>query len=122
MNDHKELLEQAKQVLVSVPKLTKDNTKAVEANDPTLMNELLALRASLADSIKEATAEKSRIDDIIKDAIGKNDELLVHGAKVASITRYPETTVKSDVVKEMFAIVDYPELYQRTQRSRLNIH
>lgn len=122
MNNHKELLEQAKQVLVSVPKLTKDNTKAVEAADPTLMNELLALRASLSDSIKEATAEKSRIDDIIKDAIGKNDELLVHGAKVASITRYPETTVKSDVVKEMFAIVDYPELYQRNQRSRLNIH
>lgn len=122
MNDHKELLEQAKAVLVSVPKLTKDNTKAVEAADPTLMNELLALRASLSDSIKEATAEKSRIDDIIKDAIGKNDELLVHGAKVASITRYPETAVKSDVVKEMFAIVDYPELYQRNQRSRLNIH
>lgn len=122
MTEHNELLAKAQEVLVSVPKLTKDNTKAVEANDPTLMNELLALRSSLDEKIKEATAEKKKIDDIIKDAIGKNDELLVHGAKVASISRWAETAVQTDVVKELFELADYPQLFKRSQRSRLNIH
>lgn len=120
--NHDELIEQAKSVLVSKPVLTKDNTKAVEAADPQLTNELLAMRADIDEHIKSLTAEKKRIDDIIKDAIGKNDELLVHGAKVASISRWRETAVQSDVVKEMFDIKDYPELYKRSDRSRLNIH
>lgn len=120
--NHAELIEQAKEVLVSKPKLTKENTKAVEAADPQIMNELLALRAEIDSNIKELTKEKTRIDDIIKDAIGKNDELLVHGAKVASISRWRETAIQSDVVKEMFALEDYPELYKRADRSRLNIH
>jgi hypothetical protein len=119
---NKELIEQAQAVLVSEPKLTKDNTKAVEAADATLMNELLALRASLDESLKALTAEKKRIDDIIKDSIGKNDELLVHGAKVASISRWRQTDVVAEVVKEMFAVKDYPELYKRSDRSKLNIH
>lgn len=122
MTNHTELIEQAKSVLVSEPKLTKDNAKAVEATDATLMNELLALRSALDEQLKELTAEKKKIDDIIKDAIGKNDELLVHGAKVASISRWRETAVQTDVVKEMFAIKDYPELYKRADRTRLNIH
>lgn len=122
MNNHSELLAKAQEVLVSKPVLTKDNTKAVEAADPTLMNELLALRSSLDEQIKEATIEKKRIDDIIKDAIGKNDELLIHGAKVASISRWAQTDVQADVVKEMFEIADYPELFKRSQRTRLNIH
>jgi hypothetical protein len=119
---NKELIEQAKLALVSEPKLTKDNTKAVEATDATMMNELLALRASLDENLKALTAEKKRIDDIIKDAIGKNDELLVHGAKVASISRWRQTDVVAEVVKEMFAVKDYPELYKRSDRSKLNIH
>lgn len=119
---NKELIEQAKSVLVSEPKLTKENTKAVEATDATMMNELLALRASLDENLKALTAEKKRIDDIIKDAIGKNDELLVHGAKVASISRWRQTDVVAEVVKEMFAVKDYPELYKRSDRSKLNIH
>jgi hypothetical protein len=86
------------------------------------MNELLALRTSLDENLKVLTSEKKRIDDIIKDAIGKNDELLVHGAKVASISRWRQTDVVAEVVKEMFAVKDYPELYKRSDRSKLNIH
>jgi hypothetical protein len=119
---NKELIEQAQAALVSEPKLTKDNTKAVEASDATLMNELLALRTSLDENLKALTAEKKRIDDIIKDAIGKNDELLVHGAKIASISRWRQTDVVAEVVKEMFAVKDYPELYKRSDRSKLTIH
>ncbi len=117
-----ELIEQAKAVLVSEPKLSKDNAKAVEAADPILASELLAQRSHIDEQIKALTAEKKAIDDIIKDAIGKNDELLVHGAKVASIARWRETRVLSDVVKEMFAVADYPELYKRESKSRLTIH
>lgn len=118
----KDIIEQAKAVLVAEPKLTKDNAKAVEAKDPVVANELLAERAHLDDQIKALTSQKKAIDDIIRDAIGKNDELLIHGAKVASIARWRETRVLSDVVKEMFAVVDYPELYKRETKSRLTIH
>jgi predicted phage-related endonuclease len=82
----------------------------------------LAERQSIAEQIKFLTARKSEIEDIIKDAIGKKDELHIHGAKVASIARWRETAVATDVVKESFPLVDYPELYKRSDKSRLTIH
>lgn len=121
MNDL-ELIAKAKAVLVEKPKASKENKDAVEASDPQLMNELLALRLSLDEQIKILTAEKKQIDDVIKDTIGSKVELTVHGAKVASISRYRETRVLGDVVKEMFPLLDYPELYKRETKSRLTIH
>jgi hypothetical protein len=46
----------------------------------------------------------------------------IHGAKVASIARWRETAVQTDVVKETFPLVDYPELYKRSSKTRLTIH
>ena len=121
MNDL-ELIAKAKAVLVEKHKASKDNKNAVEANDPQLMNELLALRSTIDEQLKVLTAEKKQIDDVIKDAIGGKDELTVHGAKVASIARWRETRVLSDVVKEMFPLIDFPELYKRETKSRLTVH
>ena len=119
MNNH-ELLEAAK-ATIAQPKATKPNPKAVEASDPTLINELLARRLTIAEQMKELTSEKTEIDNIIKDLIGKKDILTVHGAEVASISRWRETQVVSEVVKEMFPVIDYPELYTRKDQTRLNI-
>jgi hypothetical protein len=30
--------------------------------------------------------------------------------------------VQTDVVKELFPLLDYPEIYKRTDKTRLNIH
>lgn len=118
-----QLIANAKDKLITgTPKATKENKNAIEATDPILANELLAERQSIADQIKFLTARKSEIEDIIKDAIGKKDELLVFGAKVASIARWRETAVATDVVKENFPLLDYPELYKRSDKSRLTIH
>lgn len=118
-----QLIADAKDKLITgTPKATKENKNAIEATDPILANELLAERQSIADQIKFLTARKSEIEDIIKDAIGKKDELLVFGAKVASIARWRETAVATDVVKENFPLLDYPELYKRSDKSRLTIH
>lgn len=118
-----QLIADAKDKLITgTPKATKENKNAIEATDPILANELLAERQSIADQIKFLTARKSEIEDIIKDAIGKKDELLVFGAKVASIARCRETAVATDVVKENFPLLDYPELYKRSDKSRLTIH
>ena len=118
-----QLIADAKEKLITgTPKATKENKNIVEANDPILANELLAERQSIADQIKFLTARKSEIEDIIKDAIGKKDELHIHGAKVASIARWRETAVATDVVKENFPLLDYPELYKRSDKSRLTIH
>lgn len=95
---------------------------AVEAEDAVMANELLAERSALEDEIKLLTARKGQIDSILKTAIGDADELLVHGAKVASVSRWRETRVLSDAVKEMFPVVDFPELYKREDKSRLTIH
>jgi predicted phage-related endonuclease len=95
---------------------------AVEAEDAVMANELLAEREALDDEIKVLEARKKSIDAIIKTAIGDADELLVHGAKVASISRWRETAVLTDAVKDMFPLLDFPELYKRTDKSRLNIH
>ena len=109
-------------MITGTPKATKENKNAVEAADPILANELLAERQSIADEIKLLTARKTAIEDIIKDAIGSKDELHIHGAKVATMSRWRETAVATDVVKENFPLLDYPELYKRSNKSRLTIH
>jgi hypothetical protein len=68
------------------------------------------------------TAEKVEIENIIKDAIGKKDSLTIHGAKVATISRWRETRVLTDVVREMLPVLDYPELYKRESKSKLTVH
>lgn len=123
MTNYESLVQQAKEKLITgAPKATKEDKNAVEAADAVLANELLAERQSIADQIKELTARKAEIENIIKDAIGTKDILTVHGAKVASIARWRETAINSDVVKENFPLLDYPELYKRSSKSRLTIH
>jgi len=120
---HEELVAEAKATLISgKPKATKENTKAIEASDPILANELFAELAKVQDEMKYLKAREAELKDVIRDAIGEKDELHIHGAKVASISRWRETSVQTDVVKEMFPLLDYPELYKRTTKTRLNIH
>jgi hypothetical protein len=120
---YEQLVADAKAKLITgAPKATKENKNAIEATDPILANELLAERQSIADEIKMLTSRKTAIEDIIRDAIGTKDELHIHGAKVASIARWRETAVQTDVVKETFPLVDYPELYKRSSKTRLTIH
>lgn len=118
-----ELIAQAKAVLISgKPKATKANSKAVEVTDPVLANELFAELNKVQEDMKYLKAREQEIKDIIRDAIGDKEELLIHGAKVASISRWRETSVQTDVVKELFPLLDYPEIYKRTDKTRLNIH
>jgi hypothetical protein len=120
---YEQLVADAKAKLITgTPKATKENKNAIEATDPILANELLAERQGIVDEIKMLTARKGAIEDIIKDVIGSKDELHIHGAKVASIARWRETAVATDVVKENFPLLDYPELYKRSNKSRLTIH
>lgn len=120
---HEELVAEAKATLISgKPKATKENNKAIEASDPILANELFAELAKVQEEMKFIKAREAELKDIIRDAIGDKDELHIHGAKVASISRWRETSVQTDVVKEMFPLLDYPELYKRTTKTRLNIH
>jgi hypothetical protein len=116
------LIDEAKAKLVSKPKASKSNAKAIEASDPNTANALLAQRSEIYDAKKKLEAELKEIDDIIKDMIGTNDELLVHGAKVASIARWKETSLITDTVKETFPIAEYPEIYKRIAKSRLTVH
>lgn len=118
----RELIDQAKAALVAKPKESKSKTKIAEPTDPVLANELLAKRSSIYDAKKRLEAELAEIDAIIKDMIGTNDELQIHGSKVASIARWRETALITDTVKETFPIAEYPELYKRTNKSRLTIH
>jgi phage shock protein A len=118
----RELIDQAKAALVAKPKESKSKTKIAEPVDPVLANELLAKRSSVYDAKKKLEAELAEIDSIIKDMIGTNDELQIHGSKVASIARWRETALITDTVKETFPIAEYPELYKRTNKSRLTIH
>jgi len=118
----RELIDAAKAKLVSKPKESKSKTKVVEPTDPLLANELLAKRSSVYDAKKRLEAELAEIDAIIKDMIGGNDELQIHGAKVASIARWREQSLITDKVKETFPIVEYPELYKATSKSRLTVH
>jgi hypothetical protein len=118
----RELIDQAKAALVAKPKESKSKTKIAEPTDATLANELLAKRSAIYDAKKRLEAELSEIDAIIKDMIGNNDELQIHGAKVASIARWRETSLITDTVKETFPIAEYPELYKRINKSRLTVH
>jgi hypothetical protein len=116
------LIDEAKAKLVSKPKASKSNAKAIEASDPNTANALLAQRSELYDAKKKLEAELREIDDIIKDMIGNNDELLVHGAKVASIARWKETSLITDKVKELFPLTEFPDIYKRISKSRMTVH
>lgn len=123
MKTHEELVAQAKAVLITgKPKATKENKNAIEAADPVLANELFAELGKIQDDMKFLKAREDEIKAIIRDAIGDKDELHIHGAKVASISRWRETSVQTDAVKELFPLIDYPEIYKRTDKTRLNIH
>ena len=116
------LIDEAKAKLVSKPKASKTNAKAIEATDANTANALLAQRSELYDAKKKLEAELGEIDAIIKDMIGNNDELQIHGAKVASIARWREQSLITDKVKETFPLVEYPELYKATSKTRLTVH
>ena len=116
------LIDEAKAKLVSKPKASKTNAKAVEATDANTANALLAQRSELYDAKKKLEAELKEIDDIIKDMIGNNDELLIHGAKVASIARWKETSLITDKVKELFPLTEFPDIYKRIAKTRMTVH
>ena len=118
----RQLIDEAKAKLVTKAKETKSSTKSVEALDAPLANELLAKRGEIYDAKKKLEAELAELDAIIKDMIGTADELTIHGAKVASIARWRETSLITDTVKTTFPVAEYPELYKRTNKSRLTIH
>lgn len=118
----RDLIEEAKAKLVAKPKASKDKVKTVEAVDPILANELLAKRSDIYDAKKRLEEELKEIDNIIRDMIGSNDELTVNGARVASIARWRETALITDTVKEQFPVAEFPELYKRSDKTRLTIH
>lgn len=118
----RDLIDEAKSKLVSKAKESKAKVKIAEPSDPTLANELLAKRSSLYDAKKRLEDELKEVDAIIKDMIGTNDELHIHGAKVASMARWRETSLVTDTVKETFPITEYPELYKRINKTRLTVH
>lgn len=123
IEEYEALVAESKARLITgVAKATKEDKKAVEVADPLLANELLAERSELDDQIKALKARKDAIDDIIRDAIGTKDVLLVHGAKVASIARWRETAVNTEYVKSNFDVADYPEMFKRSNKSRLTVH
>ena len=123
IEEYEVLVAEAKTRLITgVAKATKEDKKAVEVADPVLANELLAERSDIDDQLKALKARKDAIDAILKDAIGAKDVLLVHGAKVASIARWRETSVNTEYVKEHFDVADYPEMFKRSNKSRLTVH
>jgi|TARA_B110000459_G_scaffold84776_1_gene94980 hypothetical protein len=116
------LIDNAKATLVTKAKESKTKTKGSEVLDATLANELLAKRSEIHDAKKKLTDELAEIDAVIKDMIGTADELTIHGAKVASIARWRETSLITETVKTTFPVGEYPELYKRTSKSRLTVH
>lgn len=118
----RKLIDEAKAKLVTKAKESKSSTKSVETTDANLANELLAKRGEIYDAKKKLTDELAEIDAIIKDMIGSADQLTIHGAKVASIARWRETSLITDTVKETFPVAEYPELYKRTSKTRLTVH
>ena len=117
-----DIIDRAKDTLITgKAKATKDNSKQVEVPDQILANELLAQRLAITDQIKELTALKTQIDNIIKDAIGSADELTVHGAVVASMSRWRQTDLNSEYIKATFKVEEYPEMFVRTTKSRLDV-
>ena len=118
----RQLIDNAKSKLVTKAKASKESSKTVEATDANLANELLAKRSEIYDAKKKLTDELAEIDAIIKDMIGTADQLTVHGAKVASIARWRETSLITETVKTTFPVAEYPELYKRTSKTRLTVH
>ena len=116
------LIEEAKSKLIEKPKATKVSKKTIESPEPALVNSLLAQLSELQGEMKQLKAQEDEIKAVIKDIIGSAEELHVHGAKVASISRWRETSLITDKVKETFPLVEYPELYKASTKSRLNIH
>lgn len=116
------LIEQAKAELISKPKATKVSKKVIDASDPALVNALLAQLQEIQSAAKKLKAQEDEIKDVIKDIIGQAEELHVHGAKVASISRWRETALITDKVKELFPLTECPEIYKASNKSRLNIH
>jgi seryl-tRNA synthetase len=116
------LIEEAKSKLIEKPKATKVSKKIIESPEPALVNSLLAQLSELQGEMKQLKAQEDEIKAVIKDIIGSAEELHVHGAKVASISRWRETSLITDKVKETFPLVEYPELYKASTKSRLNIH
>lgn len=116
------LIEEAKSKLIEKPKATKVSKKIIESSEPALVNSLLAQLSELQGEMKQLKAQEDEIKAVIKDIIGSAEELHVHGAKVASISRWRETSLITDKVKETFPLVEYPELYKASTKSRLNIH
>jgi hypothetical protein len=122
VNANRGLIEEAKAKLVAKPKASKKAVKSVEALDAVLANELLARRQELYDAEKRLKAERDEIEAILKDMIGSADELTVHGARVASIARWRETSLITETVKAQFPVVEFPELYKKSDKSRLTVH
>lgn len=119
---NRKLIDEAKTKLIEKPKATKSTKKVVDASDPAIVNGLLAELSMLQDQIKQLKAQEDEIKDVIKDIIGSAEELHVHGAKVASISRWRETALITEKVKELFPLTECPEIYKATNKSRLNIH
>ncbi len=119
---NRKLIDEAKTKLIEKPKATKSTKKVVDASDPAIVNGLLAELSMLQDQIKQLKAQEDEIKDVIKDIIGTAEELHVHGAKVASISRWRETALITEKVKELFPLTECPEIYKATNKSRLNIH
>lgn len=118
----RKIIDEAKAKLVTKAKESKSSVKSVEALDPIIANELLAKRSEVYDAKKLLVDELAEIDAVIKDMVGTSDELTINGSKVASIARWRETTLITDEVKNTFPLVEYPELYKRTSKSRLTVH
>ncbi len=119
---NRKLIDEAKTKLIEKPKATKSTKKVVDASDPAIVNGLLAELSMLQDQIKQLKAQEDEIKDVIKDIIGSAEELHVHGAKVASISRWRETSLITEKVKELFPLTECPEIYKASNKSRLNIH
>lgn len=120
--DRRKLIDEAKAKLIDKPKATKPNKKIIEPEDPNVVNGLLAELSAIQDGMKKLKAQEDEIKDVIRDIIGSAEELHVHGAKVASIARWRETTLITDKVKETFPLAEFPEIYKASSRSRLTIH
>ena len=120
--ERRKLIDQAKAQLIEKPKATKPNKKIIETDDPNLVNSLLAELSAITDGMKVLKAQETEIKDVLRDIIGQAEELHVHGAKVASISRWRETSLITDAVKSTFPLAEYPELYKASSKSRLNIH
>lgn len=102
---------------MQVPTDAKD--AAVEATDPTLVNEMLAKASELADTIKKATAERELIKDFLKDVVksaevlhgeGSIHELTVHGATV-----FTYKPVVARVLNQTWIKANFPDIPENAE-------